>query len=74
MGPKICDGLNGCGIGGEDGDLGGGVGVQVQLGLENSRCKGGEVGVEGSSGDTNVPSGVRYFLAVRPSVSNMWPC
>ena len=61
MRPKICEGLDGHWVGRKDGDLGGGVDVQIQLGLEDGGGKGSKVSIEHSGCDPNV-SGDRWRL------------
>ena len=64
MRPKICDGLDGHWVGRKDGDLGGRVGVQIQLGLEDDRGKGSKISVKSSGCDPNVLGGACNFLAI----------
>ena len=66
MRPKICDGLDGCWVGRKDGDLGGRVGVQIQLGLEDGGGKGSKGSIESSGCDPNVLGGACNFLDIYP--------
>ena len=66
MGPKVCDGLDGRWVGRKDGDMGGGVGVQIQLGLEDGGGKGHEVCIESSGCDPNVSGGACNVLVIYP--------
>ena len=61
-------------VGRKNGDLGGRVGVQIQLGLEDGGGKGSEIGVESSGCDPNVSGGACDFLAICPEgcCSDSW--